>query len=237
VYRVGKLREALPETDPAKVYDLSMSFWMPSEVARLLGQSVPSRPVLNGHPRSFAEHMSCCDIRHYLPDDILTKVDRATMAVGLEGREPLLDHRLVDFALRVPLELKRGALGTKHLMRRVLYRYVPRALMERPKQGFSMPIARWLRGELSYLIDAYLGPERVRDAAVLDPQVVRQAVRNFREGGPARDRIDVQKLWMLLAFEMWRETWLGQSETARESAPLRQTVLDSDSARRCVSST
>ena len=109
VDRLEKLRVMLPEADPATIYDLGMSSWTPAEDGAMLGGPVPPRPVLNGHPRSFADHMSCCDLRHYLPDDILTKVDRTTMAVGLEGREPLLDHRLVEFALRLPLGLRRGA--------------------------------------------------------------------------------------------------------------------------------
>jgi asparagine synthase (glutamine-hydrolysing) len=205
--RVEKLRLALPEADPGKIYDLSMSFWMPGESAQLLGQRVLPRPTLNGYARELADHMSCSDIRYWLPDDVLTKVDRTTMAVGLEGREPLLDHRLVEFALRLPLHLRRGSLGTKHLLRRVLYRYVPQALLERPKQGFDMPKSRWLRGELSGLIDKYLDPQRVRAAAVLDPEVVQRSVDNFRRGGPGRDRLDAQKLWLLLAFEMWRERW------------------------------
>jgi asparagine synthase (glutamine-hydrolysing) len=207
VDRLEKLRVVLPEADPATLYDLGMSIWTPAEGAQLLGALVAPRPALNGHPRSFADHMSCCDLRHYLPDDILTKVDRTTMAVGLEGREPLLDHRLVEFALRLPLALRRGSLGTKHLLRRVLYRYVPRAMLDRPKQGFGIPIARWLRGELSPLLDTYLAPGRVRDAGILDPALVARALGNFREGGPRRDRLDVQKVWLLLAFEMWREKW------------------------------
>jgi len=173
----------------------------------MLGGSVSPRPLLNGHARSFADHMSCSDLRHYLPDDILTKVDRTTMAVGLEGREPLLDHRLVEMALRLPLDLRRGPLGPKHLVRRILYRYVPRELLERPKQGFSLPMARWLRGELSGLLDRYLAPERVRAAGILNPAAVERALACFREGGARRDRIDVQKVWLLLAFEMWREKW------------------------------
>lgn len=207
VDRLERLRVILPDADPATLYELGMSSWTPAEGAQLLGGCVSPRPVLNGSPRSFADHMSSSDLRHYLPDDILTKVDRTTMAVGLEGREPLLDHRLVEFALRLPLSLRRGSLGTKHLLRRVLYRYVPRAILERPKQGFSIPMSDWLRGELSALLDAYLAPERIRAAGIFDPGVVERALGNFRGGGPRRDRLDVQKVWLLLAFEMWREKW------------------------------
>lgn len=205
--RLERLSCILPDVNGAVLYDTGMSFWMPAENQQLLGASMMPRAALNGHDRCLADHMSCSDLRYYLPDDILTKVDRATMAVGLEGREPLLDHRLVEFALRLPLHMRRGPLGTKHMLRRVLYRYVPRALLERPKQGFAIPVSRWLRGELSGLLETYLSPDRIRKAGVLDPHVVRRAVTCFREGGPARDRIDVQKVWLLLAFEMWRERW------------------------------
>jgi len=135
-------------------------------------------------------------------------VDRTTMACGLEGREPLLDHRLAEFALRLPLALRRGALGTKHLLRKILYRHVPRELVDRPKQGFAIPLSSWLRGELAWLLDEYLGRERVRAGGLIDPDEAAKAVANFRDGGPANDRLDVQKVWLLLAFEMWRYRWL-----------------------------
>ena len=205
--RLERLRAVLPDAEPAALYDLGMSYWTPAESGQLLGGSVAPRPVLNGHARSFADHMSCSDLRHYLPDDILTKVDRTTMAVGLEGREPLLDHRLVELARRLPLGLRRGPLGSKHLLRRILYRYVPREILERPKRGFSLPMAHWLRGELSGLLDRYLAPERVRASGILNPATVERAVACFKEGGARRDRLDVQKVWLLLAFEMWREKW------------------------------
>ena len=205
--RLDRLRSILPDVHAGTLYDLGLSLWTPAEIAKLLGGPLSARPALNGHVRGFADHMSCSDLRYYLPDDILTKVDRTTMAVGLEGREPLLDHRLVEFALRLPLGLRRGSLGTKHLLRRVLYRYVPRSMLERPKQGFAIPMSRWLRGELSELVDDYLAPTRVREAGILDPEVVRRALICFKEGGPRRDRLDVQKVWLLLAFEMWRQRW------------------------------
>jgi asparagine synthase (glutamine-hydrolysing) len=89
----------------------------------------------------------------------------------------------------------------------VLYKHVPRELIERPKQGFAIPLASWLRGELAPLIDEYLAPRRIRDGGLLDPEGVARAVANFREGGPGNDRLDVQKVWLLLAFEMWRDRW------------------------------
>ena len=212
IERLEKLRVMLPAVDPAVVYDLAMSSWTPWEIARLLGSAPAPREAVRCPADSFAERMAYTDMRYYLPDDILVKVDRTTMATGLEGREPFLDHRLVEFALRLPLALRRGPLGPKHLLRKVLYKHVPRSLIERPKQGFGIPLANWLRNELAHLIPMYLEPGRIRDGGLFDPEMVARAVRNFREGGPANDRLDVQRLWYLLAFELWRERWLGRRQ-------------------------
>jgi asparagine synthase (glutamine-hydrolysing) len=219
IERVEKLHVLFPALDWPTMYDLAMSFWTPWEIERLLGAKLEARTRVDA-TGGFLDQMTRCDLRHYLPDDILVKVDRTTMATGLEGREPLLDHRLVEFALRLPLALRRGALGTKHLLRRILYRHVPRSLIDRPKQGFAIPLSKWLRGDLSWLIDEYLAPERVRASGLLDPREAASAVKNFREGGPANDRLDVQKLWLLVAFEMWRERWLerGIERTGVEHA-------------------
>ena len=204
--RCTKLAVMLPQADAATVYDLAMSFWAPWETAALLGGPIVPRERVDGVSDP-ADQMVRCDLRHYLPGDILAKVDRTTMAAGLEGRDPMLDHHLVEFALRLPIEMRRGSLGSKHLLRRVLYRHVPRELVERPKQGFAIPLSSWLRGELAPLIDEYLAPARIREAGLVDPDLVRAAVANFRDGGTRNDRLDVQKVWLLLAFEMWRSRW------------------------------
>jgi asparagine synthase (glutamine-hydrolysing) len=220
VERLEKLRVMLPRVDRALVYDLAMTSWTPWEISRLLGAPAASRSSIRQATDAFAEQMAYTDIRHFLPDDILVKVDRTTMAVGLEGREPFLDHRLVEFALSVPLALRRGPLGPKHLLRKVLYRHVPRELVDRPKQGFAVPLARWLRGELSPLVLEHLSPARVRQGGLFDPAMVARAVKNFREGGPGNDRLDVQKLWYLIAFELWRSRWMeggGAAQPRKEN--------------------
>jgi asparagine synthase (glutamine-hydrolysing) len=234
VERLERLEGALPEMNPAAFYDCGMAYWTPGESARLLGGPLSSRRLLNGAAGNLADHMTRCDLHYYLPDDILTKVDRTTMAVGLEGREPLLDHRLVEFALRLPSHLRRGPWGTKHLLRRVLYRYVPRSMLERPKRGFGVPMSRWLHGPLSDLLDRYLAPDRVREAGILDSQSVQQALSCFRRGGAGRDRIDVQKVWLLLAFEMWRERWHpAPPRHERAADEPRAALLHTTGAVRC----
>jgi asparagine synthase (glutamine-hydrolysing) len=210
--RLEKLRLMLPNLDRATIYDLSLTSWTPAEIAAVVGAGTRPRDWTDTADASFVNQMSLDDIRHFLPDDILVKVDRTSMATGLEGREPLLDHRVVEFALRLPLAMRRGALGNKHLLRKILYKHVPREILERPKQGFGVPLSSWLRGELAPLVSEYLDPARIRDAGLLDPDAVARAVSNFREGGAANDRVDTQKLWYLLAFEMWREKWMQPVE-------------------------
>src|SRR6185436_9506542 len=150
--RLEKLRALLPPANRGLIYDFALTSWAPWEIPALTGAGPVLREPVEPQGASFAEQMSYNDLRYFLPDDILVKVDRATMATGLEGREPLLDHRIVEFGLSLPLPLRRGALGPKHLARRILYKYVPRNLIERPKQGFAVPLARWLRGELAPLV-------------------------------------------------------------------------------------
>ncbi|HEX5129970.1 MAG TPA: asparagine synthase (glutamine-hydrolyzing) [Usitatibacter sp.] len=218
IERLEKLRVMLPGLDRTLVYDLAMTSWTPWEIERLLGSPTAPREAVSCPADNFPERMAYTDMRYFLPDDILVKVDRTTMATGLEGREPFLDHRLVEFALRLPLDLRRGPLGPKHLLRKVLYKHVPRSIVERPKQGFGIPLANWLRHELAHLIPMYLEPTRIREAGLFDPEMVARAVQNFREGGPGNDRLDVQRLWYLIAFEIWRERWLGRERPRRPRA-------------------
>jgi len=122
--RLEKLRVMLPNLDRTTLYDLAMSSWTPWEIDSLLGTCRARETSPQSGAPSFADQMAHCDLRHFLPDDILVKVDRTTMACGLEGREPLLDHRVAEFALRLPHAMRRGALGPKHLLRKSLRRFV-----------------------------------------------------------------------------------------------------------------
>ncbi|MUM77822.1 asparagine synthase (glutamine-hydrolyzing) [Pseudodesulfovibrio sp. F-1] len=147
--------------------------------------------------------MSLYDLLCYLPDDILTKVDRASMAVSLEARVPLLDHRVVEFAARLPQALKvRGGKG-KWLLRQVLYRHVPRELVERPKMGFGVPIEQWLHGELRQWCDDLLNPAEIRRQGYLDAGLVEKMWREYLAG----EHNWKSSLWEVLMFQAWLAEW------------------------------
>jgi len=139
----------------------------------------------------------------YLPDDILVKLDRASMSVGLEGREPLLDHRVLEFAWRLPHRLRISGGSGKWLLRRVLDRYVPRALVERPKMGFGVPIDAWLRGPLRGWAEDLLSEKSLREAGLLDPAPVRQQFAEHLSGRRNRQ----YSLWGALMVQAWHRRW------------------------------
>ena len=149
--------------------------------------------------------MMSWDFHHYLPGDILVKVDRMTMRVGLEGREPLLDHRLAEFAFACPLRFRMGPLGAKHLLRSVLYDLVPRHLIDRPKQGFGIPLAKWMRtGRLSVHVRDLLSRDSLWGSGLVDPVTLKRSVEGFLSGA----RVDPHRIWLFVAFEFWRRKWL-----------------------------
>jgi asparagine synthase (glutamine-hydrolysing) len=161
--------------------------------------------VRAARPMSVLAQMAFHDLVGYLCDDILVKVDRAAMAVSLETRVPLLDHRVVEFALALPDDLKFRAGQTKWILRQVLYRYVPAELVERPKQGFSLPLAAWLRGPLHNWAAGLLEPSRIRDEGFFDPTAVQRRWQEHMSG-----RRDWQHwLWNVLMFQAWHERWYG----------------------------
>lgn len=143
--------------------------------------------------------MCLYDILRYLPDDILVKTDRASMAVGLEARTPLLDHRVAGFAARTPMGLKTRDGHGKWLLRRVLYRHVPRELVDRPKMGFGAPIPAWLRGELKAWAEDLLSPASIRARGLLDAGFVARMWREFLAGEDNWSHC----LWDVLMFQAW----------------------------------
>jgi asparagine synthase (glutamine-hydrolysing) len=154
------------------------------------------------------------DTLTYLPGDILVKVDRASMGVALEARAPLLDHRVVEYTFGLPCEMLVRNGETKWLLRQVLYDHVPRALVNRPKTGFMMPIDHWLRGPLRDWAEDLLDSRRMEETGILDPTLIRKTWEQHLSG-----QINWQyRLWCVLMFEAWRRRW---SEGVRPSTRTR----------------
>jgi asparagine synthase (glutamine-hydrolysing) len=198
--KLHKLAYALPYRSTEDLYARLLSLW-PGSLAlgggdlRACGNATPTVPL------DVAESMMVADAKTYLPDDILVKLDRAAMAVSLETRVPMLDHRVVELAWRLPTQLKvRGARG-KRVLRSVLAQYVPPALTERVKMGFSVPLDDWLRGPLRDWAEALLEPGRLRREGYLDAGPIRARWQEHLSG--ARNR--QQSLWAVLMFQAWLE--------------------------------
>ncbi|GFO69007.1 asparagine synthetase B [Geomonas limicola] len=216
--KLHKLASVLDADDPLGMYRRLVSHWHdPSGLV----QGGDEHAALVDDPRaglsrgSLAEQMMYLDALSYLPGDILVKVDRASMGAGLESRTPFLDHRVVEFAWQLPLSLKlRGAQG-KWLLRQVLYRYVPRELVERPKAGFAVPLEHWLRGPLRPWAEELLNARRLEHEGYLNPAPIESKWREHLSGG-----YDWQyPLWNVLMFQAWLE---AQGASAPEAAELHR---------------
>lgn len=202
--KVRKLSELLVLRDEKALYLDLLSHWKPEQ--RLVPGYDPLPRLADDadRPAAFADPIHPLmfdDMIAYLPDDILVKVDRTSMSVSLEARVPLLDHRVVEFAWRLPLALKVKNGGTKWALRQVLYRHLPAEMVDRPKMGFGVPIDHWLRGPLRPWAEELLSEARLRREGLLDPAPIREKWREHVEGG----RRWHYYLWDVLVLQSWRE--------------------------------
>lgn len=219
--RIHKLASAMTTTDPDALYREVVAQW-PGLVpgARDLPIAITDRAAW---PRidDYIERMMYFDQVSYLPDDILVKVDRASMAVSLEAREPLLDHRLIEFAWRLPLSMKLREGGGKWILKKLLARYVPQTLIDRPKMGFGLPIDHWLRGPLREWGESLLNEKRLRDEGFFDARAVRE---KWTEHTAGRGEWQ-QYLWTVMMFQAWLDARRGEAVSAEPAGVARYSAL------------
>jgi asparagine synthase (glutamine-hydrolysing) len=191
---------ALAEVDsPHEFYQRLRSQWTNPNQVMAGAKQFETPLVTDGFEASFAERMMFYDLIQYLPDDILTKVDRASMAVSLETRVPLLDHEVVEFAWRLPLSWKIRGRSQKWILRQVLSRHVPASLFERPKTGFGVPVGQWLRGPLQDWAADLLDASSLASDGIFDPDVVASTWKAHQAGRGNHDH----RLWAILMFQSW----------------------------------
>jgi len=206
-HKIRRLAAALATNEVATFYQNRVSRWLdPGEV--VVGYEDCRLPFAapERQPRNWdtIESMTYFDSLNYLPENVLTKVDRASMAVSLETRVPLLDYRVAEFSTRLPLNFKiRGGSG-KWLLRQVLYKYVPRALVDRPKMGFRLPLASWLRGPLRSWAQELLEPRNLEETGFLISRPISQKWKEHVE----QRRDWSRHLWSVIMFQAWARRWL-----------------------------
>lgn len=207
------------EKDPAVRHQIWFGMFAPEELDAILPEAAGNPPpsiraleplqnVLEGaHFENALAEALYLDFQLYLADDLLVKIDRASMACSLELRTPFLDHRLIEFAAGLPAKLKVRRFQLKYLLKKAVEPWLPKQIVQRQKRGFSVPVAGWLRRELKPLLDEMLSEERLKRQQIFNPPFVRRLIEEHRQG-----KADHRKtLWTLLCFELWYENWARNS--------------------------
>lgn len=204
--KLHKLADILQAHGLEDMYYMLTSHWLnPEELVKNAHEPATILTDRSVWPKlpDFTKLMMYLDMVSYLPDDILVKLDRASMGVSLESRVPFLDHRLIEFAWKIPLSMNVSKGQGKWLLRQVLYKYVPRELVERPKMGFGVPIDSWLRGPLRAWAESLLGEKRLGSEGFFNPQPIRQKWHEHLSGR----RNWQYHLWDVLMFQAWNAYW------------------------------
>ncbi len=208
--KIRKIERVLDKKDNLKeVFTTIDSYWLKDEIVSLLLNDF-------SFPKTFFDEfervknldpitqMQAIDYKTYLCSDILTKVDRATMAAGLEGREPFLDQNIIEYTAKLPLKFKYQNGYNKYILRKVLDKYLPKELFEKPKRGFVVPMNVWFRDKLKPLLKEYLNPKKIKQEEIFNSNLIEKELNDFF----SNKSVDITRLWLVLTFEMWKEKWV-----------------------------
>lgn len=208
--RYEKVKQFLQQADDASMNQVLSKQFLQEDIDKLL-LSKPSKLLtafdskeLNGNRYSTLSYIMAIDYQTYLVDDILQKVDRATMTHSLEGREPFLDHRVIEWAAQLPVEYKYNNGIKKHILREITHQYVPKEIMDRPKMGFGIPIEQWLIVDLKHMVQAYFDIAYLEKQNIFNVVETRKVIDAFYNGKKER----AEKIWYLFMFQMWYDKWM-----------------------------
>lgn len=205
--KLPKLFNSLIATDVVDFFDLGTSAISRKKLKTLSQTAIAERfpKIPNNNPNWSLSYLGMLDIKTYLEGNIMAKVDRTTMQVALEGREPFLDHHLIEFAQQLPNHLKIKGNQTKYLLRKLLAKQLPQHLIDRPKQGFSLPLEKWLRTSLKERIRAIGEDQQFAQQFQLNTAVLKPMISNFVEG---KNYVNAYFIWFLLVLHQWANRWL-----------------------------
>jgi asparagine synthase (glutamine-hydrolysing) len=202
---------ASPDITAPLIMDHLLSQTYSNEQMRLLFSDNIIKPesFFNSEPelkntKGQLDKMFAIDYKTYLPNDILVKVDRASMAASLEAREPLLDHRILEFVAQLPEHLKIKNGNKKYLLKQIVHKYVPKEIMDRPKMGFAVPVATWLRKDLKYYAEEFMSDKEFEKHGLFKKAAVQNILKRFFDGDSNYDSL----YWYLLMFQMWYKKWM-----------------------------
>lgn len=205
----NKLKLLLADPSNKHLLDLLSSYFNGTEMDALL---IKKNSIVNTayedvdiDPKKYSalSYFMAIDHQTYLPDDVMQKVDRATMSAGLEAREPFLDHRIIEFVAQLPDEFKYKNGGKKYILKDIVHDLIPEHMMKRPKMGFSIPIANWLSSDLKHLIEEYLDPKKIEAQGLFNADQITNLVNEFLSGKKGLGL----KIWNLIVFQMWYQRW------------------------------
>ncbi|MEO5999786.1 MAG: asparagine synthase (glutamine-hydrolyzing) [Ferruginibacter sp.] len=211
--RYEKLKSLLRDPSEEKFFKGMSRHMDDKHINKLFKHRVADIPTafdskeLDAESYSILNYMMAIDYQTYLVDDILQKVDRATMSVSLEGREPFLDQRVIEWAAQLPMEYKYNKGNKKFIIKEIVHKYIPKEIMDRPKMGFGIPIANWLQNDLKPFVDLYFDEAYVKRQNIFNNDEIQRIKRSFYEGKIER----AEKVWFLLMFQMWYDKWMNNN--------------------------
>ena len=201
------LQQILSSDNSLGRYDSQIKVYLKTELRKLGVNSeidnlynLPEEILQLEHPN----RIMLFDQITYMADDILVKVDRSTMAVSLEGREPFLDNKILEYSAALPFKYKYKNGSGKHILKKILYKYVPKEIVDRPKQGFGIPVQQWFRNELQVLYQQYLNKERIKKQGIFNADQVERMLNEFFRYGT----INEEKIWFMFMFQLWYEKYM-----------------------------